>query len=72
MKTAEHRINLDLYQWTQTEFKQKHNLHTDFNSITVPTKALFVRGVQVFNSINSYYRMAKVFGWRRRDQTFMY
>ena len=40
----------------------------DFNSITVPTKALFVRGVEVFNSTATTGQG----NWlERRDQTFI-
>ena len=42
---------------------------TDFNSITVPTKALFIRGVQVFDSTSA--TTGEGVWLERRDQTFI-
>jgi len=65
---AQNRINLDLPMdsdrvQAQAQFAQ------NFNSITVPTKALFVRGVQVFNSTTV--TTDQGFWLERRDQTFI-
>ena len=42
---------------------------TDFNSITVPTKALFIRGVQVYDSTSA--TTGEGVWLERRDQTFI-
>ena len=65
---AQNRINLDLPMdsdrvQAQAQFAQ------NFNSITVPTKALFVRVVQVFNSTTV--TTDQGFWLERRDQTFI-
>ena len=65
---AENRINLDLPMdsdriMAQGQFAQ------NFNSITVPTKTLFVRGVQAFNSTSATTEQG--FWLERRDQTFI-
>ncbi len=65
---AQNRINLDLPMdsdrvQAQAQFAQ------NFNSITVPTKALFVRGVQAFNSTTV--TTDQGFWLERRDQTFI-
>ena len=46
---AEHRINLD-FLWTQIDLFKKVHYATDNNTINAPAGALFVRGVEVFNS----------------------
>ena len=68
IENAELRINLDCPMdsdrvQAQAQFAQ------NFNSITVPTKALFIRGVQVFNSTTAITDQG--FWLERRDQTFI-
>jgi hypothetical protein len=68
LRNAEHRINLDIPMdsdrvMAQGQFAQ------DFNSITVPAGALFIRGVQVFNSTTATTEQG--FWLERRDQTFI-
>ena len=68
IENAENRINLDVPMdsdriMAQGQFAQ------NFNSITVPTKTLFVRGVQVFNSTSATTEQG--FWLERRDQTFI-
>jgi len=68
IENAEYRINLDCPMdsdrvQAQAQFAQ------NFNSITVPTKALFIRGVQVFNSTTAITDQG--FWLERRDQTFI-
>ena len=46
---AEHRINIDL-PMDSDRFVQEGTLSTDNNTINVPAGALFIRGVEVFNS----------------------
>ena len=46
---AQNRINLDL-PMDSDRAQDQGQFATDFNSITMPTKALFVRGIKVFNS----------------------
>jgi len=46
---AEHRINIEL-PMDSDRFVQEGTLSTDNNTINVPAGALFVRGVEVFNS----------------------
>ena len=49
LENAEHRINLDC-PMDSDRIQAEAQFAQNFNSITVPTKALFIRGVQVFNS----------------------
>ena len=68
IENAENRINLDVPMdsdriMAQGQFAQ------NFNSITVPTKTLFVRGVQAFNSTSATTEQG--FWLERRDQTFI-
>ena len=46
---AQNRINLDL-PMDSDRVQDEAQFATDFNTITMPTKALFVRGIEVFNS----------------------
>ena len=46
---AQNRINLDL-PMDSDRAQDQGQFATDFNSITMPVKALFVRGIKVFNS----------------------
>jgi len=46
---AEHRINIEL-PMDSDRFVQEGTLSTDNNTINVPAGALFIRGVEVFNS----------------------
>jgi len=46
---AEHRINIDL-PMDSDRFVQEGNLANDVNNIRVPAGALFIRGVEIFNS----------------------
>ena len=45
---AEYRINNEL-PMDSDRFVQEGTLSTDFNTITMPVKLLFVRGIEVFN-----------------------
>ena len=50
---AQNRINLDL-PMDSDRVQAEAQFAQNFNSITMPTKALFVRGIEVFNStVNS-------------------
>ena len=68
IENAEHRINLDC-PMDSDRFQDEAQFATDFNSITVPTKALFIRGVQVFDSTTS--ATGQGVWLERRDQTFI-
>ena len=68
LENAEHRINLDI-PMDSDRVQAEAQFAQNFNSITVPTKALFVRGVQVFNSTTATTEQGL---WlERRDQTFL-
>jgi len=68
LENAEHRINLDI-PMDSDRIQAEGQFAADFNSITVPTKALFIRGVQVFNSTSATTNEGV---WlERRDQTFI-
>jgi len=65
---AQHRINLDC-PMDSDRFQDQGQFATDFNTITMPVKLLFVRGIEVFNSTANTNGQGQ---WlERRDQTFM-
>jgi hypothetical protein len=68
LRNAEHRINLDC-PMDSDRVQAEAQFAQGFNSITVPTKALFIRGVQVFNSTTAVTDQG--FWLERRDQTFI-
>ena len=68
LENAEHRINLDI-PMDSDRIRSEAQFATDFNSITVPTKALFIRGVQVFDSTSV--TTGEGVWLERRDQTFI-
>ena len=68
LENAEHRINLDI-PMDSDRIQAEAQFATDFNSITVPTKALFIRGVQVFDSTSA--TTGEGVWLERRDQTFI-
>ena len=49
LENAEHRINLDI-PMDSDRIQAEAQFATDFNSITVPTKALFIRGCLLYTS----------------------
>ena len=68
IENAEYRINLDC-PMDSDRIQAQAQFAQGFNSITVPTKTLFVRGVQVFNSTSAVTDQG--FWLERRDQTFI-
>jgi len=68
LENAEHRINLDI-PMDSDRIQAEAQFAADFNSITVPTKALFIRGVQVFDSTSA--TTGEGVWLERRDQTFI-
>ena len=68
LENAEHRINFDI-PMDSDRLQAEAQFATDFNSITVPTKALFIRGVQVFDSTSA--TTGEGVWLERRDQTFI-
>ena len=68
LENAEHRINLDI-PMDSDRIQAEAQFATDFNSITVPTKALFIRGVQVYDSTTA--TTGEGVWLERRDQTFI-
>ena len=68
LENSEHRINLDC-PMDSDRIQSQAQFAQGFNSITVPTKALFIRGVQVFNSTTAVTDQG--FWLERRDQTFI-
>jgi hypothetical protein len=68
LENAEHRINLDC-PMDSDRVRAEAQFAADFNSITVPTKALFIRGVQVFDSTTA--TTGEGVWLERRDQTFI-
>ena len=68
LENAEFRINLDI-PMDSDRVQAEAQFAQNFNSITVPTKTLFVRGVQVFNSTSAVTDQG--FWLERRDQTFI-
>ena len=68
LENAEFRINLDI-PMDSDRIQAEAQFATDFNSITVPTKALFIRGVQVYDSTTA--TTGEGVWLERRDQTFI-
>jgi len=68
IENAEFRINLDC-PMDSDRVQDEAQFAQNFNTITVPTKTLFVRGVQVFNSTSAVTDQG--FWLERRDQTFI-
>jgi len=68
IENAEFRINLDC-PMDSDRFQDQSQFAKDNNSITMPTKLLFVRGIQVFNSTTS--TTGQGVWLERRDQTFI-
>jgi len=68
LENAEHRINLDC-PMDSDRVRAEAQFAADFNSITVLTKALFIRGVQVFDSTTA--TTGEGVWLERRDQTFI-
>ena len=65
---AQNRINLDL-PMDSDRVQDEAQFATDFDSITMPTKALFVRGIKVFESTANTTGPGQ---WlEKRDQTFI-
>ena len=65
---AQFRINLDC-PMDSDRIQAEAQFATDFNTITMPTKALFVRGIEVYDSIANTNGQGV---WlERRDQTFI-
>jgi len=65
---AQHRINLDC-PMDSDRFQDQGQFATDFNTITMPVKLLFIRGIQAFTSTANTNGQSQ---WlERRDQTFM-
>ena len=68
LRNAEHRINLDC-PMDSDRIQAEAQFATDFNSITMPTGLLFVRGIKVFDSTANTTGSGQ---WlERRDQTFI-
>ena len=66
--SAQNRINLDL-PMDSDRFQDQGQFVTDFNTITMPTKLLFVRGIEVYESTANTNGQGQ---WlEKRDQTFM-
>ena len=68
LRNAEHRINLDC-PMDSDRFQDQGQFATDFNTITMPTGLLFVRGIQVYNSTTATTGQGVYL--ERRDQTFI-
>ena len=65
---AQNRINLDL-PMDSDRAQDQGQFVTDFDTITMPVKALFVRGIKVFNSTANTTGSGQ---WlEKRDQTFI-
>ena len=65
---AQHRINLDC-PMDSDRFQDQGQFATDFNTITMPVKLLFIRGIQAFSSTANTNGQSQ---WlERRDQTFL-
>ena len=65
--SAEHRINIDL-PMDSDRFVDEGTMATDVNNIRVPAGALFVRGVEVFNTANT----TEAGTWlEKKDQTYL-
>ena len=68
LENAEHRINLDL-PMDSDRVQAEAQFATDFNTITMPTKTLFVRGIEVYESTANTNGQGV---WlEKRDQTFI-
>jgi|TARA_A100000172_G_scaffold54879_1_gene35008 hypothetical protein len=68
LRNAENRINLDC-PMDSDRVQAEAQFATDFNTITMPTGTLFVRGIEVYNSTTSVTGPAQ---WlEKRDQTFI-
>ena len=64
---AEHRINIDL-PMDSDKFVQEGTLAADVNNIRSPGGALFIRGVEIFNTANT----TEEGTWlERKDQTYL-
>ena len=68
LRNAEHRINLDC-PMDSDRVQAEAQFATDFNSITMPTGLLFVRGIQVYDSTSA--TTGEGVWLERRDQTFI-
>ena len=67
IENAEYRIAYDI-PIDADRFVEQGTMATDVNNIRVPAGTLFVRGVEVFNAINS----TEQGNWlEKRDQTFI-
>ena len=67
LENAEHRINLDC-PMDSDRIQAEAQFATDFNTITMPTGTLFVRGIQVFDSTTA--TTGEGVWLQKRDQTF--
>ena len=64
---AEHRINIDC-PMDSDRFVQEGTLANDVNNIRVPAGALFIRGVEIFNTANT----TEEGTWlEKKDQTYL-
>jgi len=68
IRNAEHRINLDC-PMDSDRIQAEAQFAQDFNTITMPTGTLFVRGIQVFDSTTA--TTGEGVWLQRRDQTFI-
>ena len=68
LRNAEHRINLDC-PMDSDRLQAEAQFATDFNSITMPTGLLFVRGLEVYDSTTA--TTGEGVWLERRDQTFI-
>jgi hypothetical protein len=68
LRNSEHRINLDC-PMDSDRLQAEAQFVTDFNSITMPTGLLFVRGIEVFDSTTA--TTGEGVWLERRDQTFI-
>ena len=68
IENAEHRINLDC-PMDSDRIQAEAQFATDFNTITMPVKLLFVRGIEVYESTAN--TNGQGIWLEKRDQTFM-
>jgi len=68
LRNSEHRINLDC-PMDSDRIQSEAQFATDFNSITMPTGLLFVRGIEVYDSTAA--TTGEGVWLERRDQTFI-
>ena len=68
LRNSEHRINLDC-PMDSDRLQAEAQFVTDFNSITMPTGLLFVRGIEVYDSTTA--TTGEGVWLERRDQTFI-